>query len=431
MPSLIVSSPAAILARLPPDLQTNLARAVAVGAQQGARMWLVGGVVRDLMLGLPISRDVDLAVEGDPMALAPALADALGGRIQATHAAFGTATIAIPGYTFDLARTRIERYPQPAVLPEVEPAPISADLIRRDFSINAVALELRADGLRLHVGALLDPFDGRIDLAAGRLRLLHAVSLRDDPTRILRGLRLAARLNLTPDAAARAQIAAALEQRYLALLSSERVLSELCLTLEEPQPAATLQLSDAWGVTEQLLPGLAWTPALAARFERSAAQPELHELLPSDTGPWLCAGLLLFDQPDPLAPLAHYGLPTPLSRLLHEIPSLRTASPVLAAPLSGGALDALLQPFSPLGLIVLHYAEPSTANAIGQYLYVLRPQRPPLNGRDLQRLGIAAGPQIGQLLAELRKVYLDGAVTSREEAEAWVQAARGRRQDAE
>jgi tRNA nucleotidyltransferase (CCA-adding enzyme) len=372
------------------------------------------------MLGQPLSRDVDLAVEGDVTPFAPALAVALAGRVSATHVPFGTATVAIPGHTFDLARTRSERYPHPAALPDVAPAPITVDLIRRDFSMNAVAVELRADGLDVHAGELLDPFDGRGDLEANRLRLLHPASLRDDPTRILRGLRLAARLNLTPDSAAHAQIADALEQRYLGFLSTERILSELCLALEEPQPAETLRLSDAWGVTEQLLPGLGWTPALAARFAAYAAQPDIYELLPSDSTAWFRAGLMLFDQP---AAPAHFVLPTPLQRLLHEIPTLRATVPALAESLTPGALDALLHPFSTLGLAVLHYAEPVAAAAIAQYLYVLRPQRPPLNGRDLQRLGIPPGPQIGRLLTELRRVYLDGGVTSREEAEAWVRDA--------
>jgi tRNA nucleotidyltransferase (CCA-adding enzyme) len=423
VPSLIVSTPAAILARLAPELRTQLARAVNVGAALPARIWLVGGVVRDLMLGLHPARDIDLAVEGDVAAFAPALADALGGRIVATHVPFGTATVAIPGYTFDLARTRSEHYPHPAVLPEVEPAPIEADLIRRDFSINAVAVELRTDGAALHAGAMLDLFDGRADLEANRLRLLHPTSLRDDPTRILRGLRLAARLNLTPDAPTRAQLSAALEHGYLGLLSSERVLSELCLALDEPHPATTLRYSDDWGVTPQILPGLGWTPELAARFERCAAAPDISRLLPSDAGPWLAAGLFLYDQPDPLAPLARYVLPTPVSRLLHELPGLHAVADRLAHPLSPGALDALLHPFSTLALTVLYYAEPATATAVAQYIYVLRPQRPPLNGRDLQRLGIAPGPQIGRLLTALRRAYLDGVVTSREEAERWVKNA--------
>lgn len=425
MPSLIVYTPAAIVARLAPDVRTNLARVVAVGAQQGVQVWLVGGVVRDLMLGAPLSRDIDLAVEGDVTAFAPALAATLGGRILASHAAFGTATVAIPGHTFDLARTRIERYPHPAALPEVTPAPIADDLIRRDFSINAMAVELNADGLELRAGRLLDRFDGRADLAAGRLRLLHPASLRDDPTRILRGVRLAARLNLTPDAAARAQIADALAQRYLLLLSAERVLSELCLALDEPDPPATLRLSDAWGVTEQLLPGLGWTPALAARFARSAVKPDIGELLPSDARAWFRAGLMLYDAPT--AP-AQYVLPTPLQRLLAELPQLQALIPALTAPHSPGALDALLHPFSTLGLAVLHYAEPSAAGAIAHYLYVLRPQRPPLNGRDLQHLGIPPGPQIGRLLTALRRAFLDGEVPNREAAEQWIRDAFADRQ---
>ncbi|MEI8306157.1 MAG: hypothetical protein WCF99_03725, partial [Chloroflexales bacterium] len=269
------AAPADLFAGMMPDVAAALGRAASIAASRRCGLWLIGGAVRDLLRGAVLDRDIDLAVEGDAVDLAVALAESLGGRVLASHRAFGTATLVLPRaeahageLTFDLAGTRVETYPQPAALPVVSPASIAADLCRRDFSINAVAVELLANGDILRAGAMLDPFGGRADLKAGRLRLLHSSSLRDDPTRLLRGLRLASRLDLHPDAATVAQISEALAQGYLGMLTPERVLGEICLALDEPRPDAVLARCDAWGVMPQIVPGLAWSAALAARFAR-------------------------------------------------------------------------------------------------------------------------------------------------------------------
>jgi tRNA nucleotidyltransferase (CCA-adding enzyme) len=416
---------AALLARLPGPVAAALARAAALAAEQRAGLWLVGGVVRDLLLGAPPGRDVDLAVEGDAPALAAALA-AEGGRVLAAHAPFGTATVELPApgaapLIVDLARARAERYPRPAALPEVEPAPIEADLIRRDFSVNALALELRAAGGGLEPGRLLDLYGGREDLAARTLRLLHGASLRDDPTRVLRGLRLAARLGLRPEPATEAQIGAALAAGYLGMLSAERVLGELCLALEEPRPDHVLRLADAWGVTPQVLPGLGWSDELGARGAAIAVGGG------PPAGPLVWAGALLYGlEPAALAAIAaRYPLPAEAAALLRQLPALREAAARLRPGLPNSAVDRTLRPFTPAAVAVLHYAEPSAAEAASRYLTTLRAAKAPLDGNDLRRLGVAPGPQLGRLLDELRAAALDGAVGDRAEAEAWVRGRLG------
>lgn len=412
-----------LLEDLPGELRAVLTAAAA--RAEGVGLWLVGGVVRDLMLGRPLSRDIDLAVEGEVGALAAGLAAATGGRVAASHAAFGTATVEVPApgggeqIVVDLARTRVERYARPAALPEVAPAPIAADLIRRDFSVNAMALELRADGGTLQAGRLLDPFGGQGDLAAGRLRLLHEASLRDDPTRILRGIRLAARIGLGPEPATAAQIAAALAAGSLGLLTPERALAELCLALAEPRPDAALQTADRWGATPQLVPGLSWSERLGARSERCAAGAAGVE-----QGPLVWAGVLLYDLgPEELAGVAaRYPLPGEAAALLRQIPPLRALAPGLGEGGANSQIDRLLRPYATAAISVLHYAEPAAAAAASRYLRALRPARAPLDGNDLRRLGIGPGPALGRLLEGLRAATLDGQVTSRAEAEAWVLA---------
>lgn len=142
------SAPPFILAQLPPDLQHVLLTCVQIAARQDVQLWLVGGVVRDLLQQRGPTRDLDLAYAGDAPQLCGALAAALGATLLAEHSAFGTATLTVPmpnnapPLLLDLARTRREHYPQPASLPHVTPTDIGTDLERRDFSVNAMAVPL-------------------------------------------------------------------------------------------------------------------------------------------------------------------------------------------------------------------------------------------------------------------------------------------------
>lgn len=184
--------------RAPPDgenLRSFLARIGEAAERREMGLWLVGGALRDLLLGRA-TRDVDLAVEAgaaSALQLAARLAALPGWSLEARHERFGTATLTAPGgVRVDLAATRREEYPGPASLPVITgTAPIDEDLGRRDFTIHAMARRVGRRGL---VGAVLDPFGGKRDLAAKTLRLLHPKSLVDDPTRAYRAVKYAVRL---------------------------------------------------------------------------------------------------------------------------------------------------------------------------------------------------------------------------------------------
>jgi tRNA nucleotidyltransferase (CCA-adding enzyme) len=200
----------------------------AVGEEDGVHV--VGGAVRDVLLdGVP--HELDVVVEGDAVGVARRAARRVGGTLT-VHERFGTATVAVAGFAFDLAGARRERYPQPGALPVVElGATLKEDLARRDFTVNAIAVRL-ADGA-------LTAWDGaRADLAAGVLRVLHERSFVDDPTRMLRLARYAARLGFEPDPATDALVDPAL----FATVSGDRLGRELRLLLSEPKPAALLWL---------------------------------------------------------------------------------------------------------------------------------------------------------------------------------------------
>jgi tRNA nucleotidyltransferase (CCA-adding enzyme) len=200
----------------------------ALGAEPG--VYVVGGAVRDALLGR-VPRELDVVVEGDAAPVARRAAERLGGD-AVVHDRFGTATVRSPAASFDVVTARTETYAHPGALPDVRPgASIEEDLARRDFTVNAI-------GLRLAGGALVEYPGARDDLAAGVLRVLHERSFEDDPTRLLRLARYAARLSFEPDPATDALAARARADT----VSGARLGSELRLLLREPQPAALLAL---------------------------------------------------------------------------------------------------------------------------------------------------------------------------------------------
>lgn len=226
--------------------------------------------MRDLLLGRPV-RDVDLVVEGDASGFARRLAERLGGSVR-THARFATATInRNEGRHVDVAATRRERYARSGVLPDVVPGvPIEEDLGRRDFSINGLAIELAPQR------RLVDPLGGRDDLRRGLVRILHAHSFLDDPTRILRAVRYAARLGFRLAPTTRDHLVSALEESALDRISADRLRRELRLILEEPDRVRAIGMMRRLGIAEAVDPLLS-QQGVSQRFRRTGANAD-----------WLC-----------------------------------------------------------------------------------------------------------------------------------------------
>lgn len=416
--------------------QALLHRIAQVAQQQDCSIWLVGGVVRDLILGGSITRDLDLAVEGDAIALAQALVQTLQGRMSASHEAFGTATVildvvATDGQpvvvTLDLVSTRIEQYLHPAALPVIQLATIAQDLHRRDFTINALGLSVPATSQDIAAALLLDPFDGQHDLAAGVLRVLHNQSFCDDPTRILRGLRLAARLELGFEPHTHSLLTAALAQGLLEATTPDRIRTELCLALEEPYPEKIVKLACELGVMAHLLPSLCWSEAMSERIEcaRGAGYTvQGMEGAIQGVGALLVAGLLTYEltMEERADLIARYRLPNDAARLLREVGMVQSILPKLQQPgLCNSELDKLLRSYGILALNVVRYAESGyISGIITHYVTELRTMIPLLDGYALQRLGITPGPKLGALLTGLRAARLDGLVTTQADEELWV-----------
>jgi len=412
------------LKQLATPMRKTVSRAVQAADSLGLSLYLVGGPVRDLWLRRNC-RDLDLAVEGDALALAKRLASQTKGSMIA-HERFRTAKLTWPdGAQVDLASTRAEVYSVPGALPRVTPADIRTDLGRRDFSINALALALNG----LQRGKCLDFFHGQQDLQDKKIRVLHAQSFRDDPTRLFRAVRFEQRLKFKLEAKTCTAFVQALAQGGLRELSAARLWQELRLVLQEGTYAAGLKRLAQLGVLAQVHPGLQAVPArLAHRLEQACAQSRAWGGQEVDDSLVKCLALV--------APLT----PAQLKSWLKVFPWPRTwtaglqfqkkqvsrfqATPAGLKKLSPAEWVAELETWPRENLAFTLGFEPRAvlAGAIQKYLSTWAQIKPALTGEDLKLLGYAPGPGFGKMLAALRRVRLAGQVDTRTEEKAYLLA---------
>lgn len=400
---------------LAPEVLELLREAAAIADERGSALYIVGGVVRDMLLERSIG-DLDLVVEGDAVAVGAELAARHGGSLR-SHSQFGTASVQIPSpaLELDFVTARTEYYEEPSALPQVEPASLRHDLHRRDFTINTLALCLSP----ARYGWLYDFYGGRRDLRKRYIRVLHNLSFIDDPTRLLRAARLAARLGFDVEPRTRALIGDAVEQDLLSRTTPARVTHELRLLLAEELPERAVALLDELGLLHALHPELRWSPRLAERFMAARAlQHDGHQ-------DRLYIGVLTYHLSEAGREqlITRYQLGAALSRLLQDLSALRRVLPRIADPsIAPSALDLALQPLSDTALLVGLLMEEGTpaAAAIARYRHELRPRATRLGGRDLLAMGVQSGPQVGALLAGLRAAMLDGTLRDAAEERAWV-----------
>ena len=208
---------------------------------------LVGGLVRDLLLEVPLGHDIDLAVEGDAIGLGKRWQEACGGELLA-HQNFQNATWKNEQIEIDFVRARTETYPGVAQLPEVRPGTLTEDLQRRDFRINALAISLHPEDL----GKLIDPTGGLEDIRKRQLNVLHPQSFVDDPTRAFRAVRYAARLDLEIGDETMFAVDHMLEHDALSVLSPERLGLELERIFNEESAPLALECASGLGLFDHL-----------------------------------------------------------------------------------------------------------------------------------------------------------------------------------
>ncbi len=407
-----VSAAARVARGLPADTQALCATIGRLAGEHDARAYLVGGLVRDVWRGAPVAgRDVDVVLEGDGPGIARRLARELGGALR-EHERFLTASVETrDGVRIDVATARAERYETRGALPRVLPASIDEDLRRRDFGMNAMAIELASGSW-----GLLDPLGGREDLAARRLRVLHPLSYVEDPTRLFRAARYAARLGLRPDRGTRAAARLALSLAPYPALSGQRIVNELALILAEARGEAALAMLGASGVFRLLDPRYRFTTPTRRRCRALPAALAWAAARGLDVSPVELAALVLVG--DQTREVAHAALARlaftgePLARLAKSLDDDAGARR-LAAAAAPSARARELRGRAPLGLAWLRLlGDARTRGTLDWYLGLGR-SAVSLTGDDVVALGVPRGPAVARVLAELRDGRLDGRLKDR------------------
>lgn len=413
MPELLTFKSSDLEHRLPPE-QFSLLRTLAevAGARQ-LPLYLVGGFVRDLLLGLPAT-DFDLVVEGDAILLARALAAEHGGRVTA-HVRFGTAQWFRPGpgqHALDFISTRSETYKHPAALPTVTPGLLIDDLKRRDFTINTLALRL--DGG--HWGELIDELGGLDDLNLGLVRILHSGSFMDDPTRIFRAVRYEQRYGFEIASDTLPLIHPA--RTLIGSLSAERLRHELDLILDEQNAGSMLQRLSQLNLLHPIHPALSWDAKVRRVFKQGARLPPRGRInvLPPSAGRSFLGWhfwLMGLGQPEleSLERRLHFranlfASMSSASALAAELPSLNGLRPSQWV----ARLEEL--PLSAVLAVYLAATDGKARQELYNYLDNWRHVKPRTNGDDLKKRGLPPGPRYQQVLQRLRDAWLDEEVRS-------------------
>jgi len=393
---------------LPAELSRFLHSAGRVAAERRENLYLVGGAVRDLLLG-ESNYDLDLVVEGE----GPALAAALAPDSKLTvHRRFGTAKFRWQQWSVDLATARRESYSRPGALPRVTPGSIGDDLWRRDFSVNAMAIALNPESF----GSFMDLYDGREDLGAGQLRILHERSFIDDATRIWRGLRYEQRLGFKFER----NTLRRLKENAVMLdtISGDRLRYELECVLAEECPERVIRRAAQLGILASLHPKLEGNGWLRQRYGR--ARRLTHPQSPSAT---LYLALLAYrlteEQKEEL--ISKLRLTKPVSRTLRDTTGLNSRLKQLAAAqIKPSRIYDLVHSYdiTAVTAAMLTVAESPAGLRLRRYLDKLRFVKTALSGTDLKAMGVTPGPGFREIINKLRRARLDGQANSRQDEEA-------------
>ncbi|MFL6192688.1 MAG: CBS domain-containing protein [Thermoanaerobaculia bacterium] len=399
--------------RLPPAVTSRIEIISRVSRELGAPVHLVGGFVRDLLLERE-NRDLDLVVEGDGIAFATRLAEELGGRVR-SHKAFLTAVVIDPeGFQIDVATARSEFYRAPAALPEVQTSALRQDLFRRDFTIKTLAIRLGPEP----GPELIDFFAGRRDLKEKTLRVLHSLSFIDDPTRILRAVRLELRLGfrISPETLHLAEVA--LAEGIFDHLSGSRLRDELALLLDDPALALRgIERLAELGVLRVIDPGLELDDAVRERLREARAAHDWYRLEGIGDPPAEAWRLLLMALALPFYEAALERLAGRLllagddRRLLTGFPvRIGAARQALRGDPAPHQVEEALEALAGEELLLLMTESEAFRVQVRRYLTELRPLKLTVRGSDLLEAGAAPGPRIGEALRATRRARLDGRI---------------------
>ncbi|MDP2905637.1 MAG: CCA tRNA nucleotidyltransferase [Candidatus Omnitrophota bacterium] len=408
------------LEKLPQEMRGLIKLVGDVAAQKNMRVYLVGGFVRDLLLGAT-NLDLDVVVEGDGISFAEDVAAELGSKLIRHHA-FGTATI-VSGHhlKIDVATARKEAYASPAQLPVVQPGSLKDDLFRRDFTINAMAVDINPNDF----GRLIDFYGGISDLKNKKVRVLHDLSFFDDPTRILRAVRFEQRYGFHIEPRTLKRLKGAAKRGMLEAVEPQRMRDELILMLKEKEPIKALERLHRIGGLAFIKKGLKFTNktrALLNAVKKEIAWfgknfPHRRRL-----DKWLMYFMALIDAlsvKDTENICARFAFCKGETKRMACFKRLRPAffRALSTAGLKPSRIFSLLEPL-PYEVILLAKAKfkfPALQLHISGFFRIYNGTRIQVTGCDLQKMGCLPGPHYQEILKKILRAKLDGRAVSRQE----------------
>ena len=409
-----------LIERLPKDLLDLVYLTREAAEERGQNAYLVGGFVRDLILGVR-NFDLDFVIEQDGIGVAEVLSQKLKAKLI-RHRRFGTATL-MPGHRhkIDISTARKEEYPYPASLPHVSPGTLQEDLFRRDFTVNALAVAVNGHSF----GTLIDYYGGQNDLRDGKIRILHEESFIDDPTRILRGIRFEQRFDFTLEPKTKRCLMAAVRRGMLEQVQPQRLRDDLILMFKEERPLKEIKrMQGLTGVS--FIDKSCSLSAESFRLFRNIEERivwfnrEFPGRRHMDT--WLIYFMGL------LEPLSVRSTEAVLKKFVFtrgdakRIRVYKKEANKLRAALAGNRVRVsrifnLLEPLSYEVIILLlaSLKDERARERIAAFLRHHNGRKTDLSGRDLLAMGVEPGPHYQQILCKVLNARLDGKVKNREE----------------
>lgn len=409
------------LKKLPKEVQDLILLAGDIASINNMRAYLVGGCVRDLLLEVK-NLDLDIVIEGNGIKFSEELARAFNTKLI-RHKRFGTATVDLLGHRLkiDIATARKEFYPEPAHLPVVENGSLKDDLKRRDFTINAMAININRDGL----GKLLDLFGGEEDLNNKKIRVLHDLSFIDDPTRILRGIRFEQRYNFRFEQNTKKLLKEAVALRMLERVEPQRIREELILLLKENDPLKEIRrlkelvgfafISPGMSVSDKIFRLIKFAAKQINWFKKS--YPERRML---DT--WVVYFMALMD---PLNSNAVrkvcrkfmfrkgedkriLGYKKIGRKFISNLKRIKNKPPEIFSLLEPLSYEVIL-------LVKAKYKDCDIQKTMEDFLEIYNGMKIYSSGHDLRRLGLTPGPYYQKIFTKVLNAKLSGAVKTKEE----------------
>ncbi|MQF69689.1 CCA tRNA nucleotidyltransferase [SAR202 cluster bacterium AD-804-J14_MRT_500m] len=365
-------------------------------------IYLVGGPVRDLLLGRACD-DLDLVVVGQVQHLSSVISDRLGAEVV-YHNQFGTATIILDTHRLDLTTARKEFYKYPGSLPEVTAGSLMDDLHRRDFTINAMAIEL---GVR--PALIVDPYGGRQDLEERTVNALHHLSFKDDPTRILRAIKFEQRLGFELGQYTEKWIRKSLSNGVLDSISNFRLQRELNQIFREHSAKHSIVRAGTLGFWEAL-----FRPLGNASWINDLPERNVHK---QDTR-FISAVSYNLSRVESEEFIRRLDMPKNWRNSVRDIVSLKEIESELKLEgLSNADIYERLKGHDAEALAV--FADYSTSVKVRcrvhRYLEKWRHIQIFLTGKDLIALGIRTGPHIREMIDILRRAHLNGNIITRQD----------------